>query len=109
MIKKPNAKRVARVKSTTRAKKAERGKHPNSHKPYKPRELPPLPPLSPNEIVRWVDGPRYFGSQHTQMQLFIKLGKIPAPIVLCGRARGWLGSTIIEWQQKRAQSKVEED
>jgi predicted DNA-binding transcriptional regulator AlpA len=83
-------------------KTEKRGKSPNSHKPHKPKELPPLPPLSPNEIVRWVDGPRYFGSQHTQMQLFIKLGEIPEPMVLCGRARGWLGSTIIEWQRKRA-------
>jgi predicted DNA-binding transcriptional regulator AlpA len=99
------------MKKSTRAKKPVRygrGKSPNSHQPHKPNELPPLPPLSPHEIVRWVDGPRYFGFQHTQMQKFIELGKIPEPMPLCGRSKGWLGSTIIDWQQKRAEKHTAE-
>ena len=101
-IHKPN---VKRVQVASKKKKIKPGTHPNSHKPRKAKEKPPLPPLSPHEIVRWIDGPRYFGSQHTNLQNFIELGEIPRPMILCGRARGWLGSTIIEWQQKRAQAK----
>src|SRR5437588_10448406 len=94
-------KRTATAAARRKPKKIAKGKHPNSHKPRPPKEKPPLPPLSPHEIVRWVDGPRYFGVQHTNMQMFIRLGQIPAPMVLCGRARGWLGQTIIDWQQER--------
>ena len=66
--------------------------------------------LSPNEIVRWRDGPRYFGYKPTQLDEKIKSGEIPPPMALSdsGRARGWLGSQIIEHQQKRlAASKLE--
>jgi hypothetical protein len=99
-------KKVAVRGKSKSQKKYARGKSPNSHKPHQPKEKPPLPPLSPDEIVRWIDGPRYFGVQHTNMQMFIRLGEIPEPMVLCGRARGWLGSTILEWQRKRAEKQT---
>jgi predicted DNA-binding transcriptional regulator AlpA len=97
------ARKRAKERAATK-KKYIRGKHPNSHLPHKPKELAALPPLSPNEVVRWIDGPRYFGFQHTQMQLYIKTGEIPKPIALCGpRSKGWLGETILAWQRKRAE------
>jgi hypothetical protein len=57
--------------------------------------------LSPNEIVRWRDGPKFFGFKLTQQQEKIASGEIPPPIALSdsGRAKGWLGQQIIEHQQ----------
>lgn len=58
--------------------------------------------LEPRQIVRWHDGPRYFGYKLTQLAKKIKEGEIPAPFALSdsGRATGWFGSQIIEWQQR---------
>lgn len=92
-----------------KAKKTfERGRHPNSHKPKQAKELLPVPPLSPDEIVRMCDAPRYFGVRATNLRMFIKLGEIPEPLILVGQAKGWRGSTILEWQaaRKQAQSAV---
>lgn len=57
--------------------------------------------LRPNEIVRRSNGPKYFGYSLTIIDEKIKSGEIPEPMQLGERARGWLGSQIIDWQQKR--------
>jgi predicted DNA-binding transcriptional regulator AlpA len=56
--------------------------------------------LSPNQIIRKRDGEKYFGYRHTQLDEKIKSGAIPEPIKLGPRARGWLGSQILEWQAR---------
>jgi prophage regulatory protein len=60
--------------------------------------------LSPNEIVRLRDGRKYFGYGPTTLTDKIKTGEIPAPIKLGDRARGWLGSQILEWQRQRVEA-----
>ena len=67
--------------------------------------------IDPNAIIRRVDGPKFFGFGLTQLDKKIASGDIPEPVVLSegGRARGWLGSQIIEYQQKlfaRAKAKA---
>jgi len=57
--------------------------------------------LSPNQIVRQKDGHKFFGFGPTTLAAKIANGEIPAPVRLGVRARGWLGSQIIEWQQAR--------
>ena len=52
--------------------------------------------LSPNEIVRLKHGKKYFGYGPTVIAEKIKAGEIPEPMRLGGRARGWLGSQILE-------------
>ena len=59
--------------------------------------------LEPNQTIRQSEGEKYFGYRHTQLKEKIDAGEIPAPIPLSdsGRAKGWLGSQIIEHHQKR--------
>jgi predicted DNA-binding transcriptional regulator AlpA len=59
--------------------------------------------LSSNEIVRWKDGPKYFGFKRTVLNAKIRSGEIPEPMPLSdtGRATGWLGRVILEWQASR--------
>lgn len=61
-----------------------------------------LAELEPNQIVRKCHGHRYFGFKHTQLDKKIADGEIPKPIALTstGRAKGWLGSQIIEHQRR---------
>ncbi len=58
--------------------------------------------IHPNQIVRLKDGPRYFGLSENRIYEKIKAGEIPAPMSLSatGRARGWLGSQILEYQAR---------
>jgi predicted DNA-binding transcriptional regulator AlpA len=60
-------------------------------------------PLVPDEIYRPHEARHFFGYRPTQLDEKIKAGEIPAPLPLSdsGRAVGWLGSQIIEWQAKR--------
>lgn len=62
--------------------------------------------LHPAEIIRKHAGPRFFGLRHTALDDAIKRGEIPAPIPLTpgGRARGWLGATILEHQRRLAEA-----
>jgi predicted DNA-binding transcriptional regulator AlpA len=57
-------------------------------------------PLVPDQIYRWNEGWKFFGYRSTQLEEKIEAGEIPAPIPLSdtGRAVGWLGRQIIEWQ-----------
>jgi predicted DNA-binding transcriptional regulator AlpA len=60
-------------------------------------------PIHPDHIIRYCDGPLYFGYGVTQLDEKIKSGEIPMPISLSdsGRARGWLGKVILAWQAER--------
>jgi hypothetical protein len=64
-------------------------------------------PLHPNEIVRFRDGPKYFGLGMTQINEKIKAGEIEPPMALSdsGRAKGWTGQQIINHQQRRLLSR----
>jgi predicted DNA-binding transcriptional regulator AlpA len=54
--------------------------------------------IDPHEIIRRKDGQKYFGFSDNMIDTKIKTGEIPAPMALSanGRAKGWLGSQIIE-------------
>jgi hypothetical protein len=56
--------------------------------------------LHANQLVRKCDGHRYFGFAHSQLDKKIKGGEIPAPAALTktGRAKGWFGWQILDWQ-----------
>jgi predicted DNA-binding transcriptional regulator AlpA len=59
--------------------------------------------LHPNQFVRKSEGPRYFGYAPAQLDNLIDQGVIPQPVALNenGRARGWFGYVILEWQVAR--------
>jgi hypothetical protein len=59
--------------------------------------------IAPNEIIRRSDGRRWFGLRDTQIDDAIAGGKIPRPMKLIdgGRAAGWLGIHVIEFQVGR--------
>jgi predicted DNA-binding transcriptional regulator AlpA len=59
--------------------------------------------LVADQIYRPSEARHFFGFKPTQLTEKIRLGEIPAPIPLSdsGRAVGWLGSQIIEWQAQR--------
>lgn len=61
-----------------------------------------LDKLRADEVVRYRDGLRYFGLRPSQLRLKIKEGLIPAPLQLSesGRALGWLGKQIHDYQSK---------
>jgi predicted DNA-binding transcriptional regulator AlpA len=56
--------------------------------------------LPPQQVVRLKEGRKYFGYGSTVIAEKIKAGEIPEPVRLGDRARGWLGSQIIEWQRR---------
>jgi predicted DNA-binding transcriptional regulator AlpA len=59
--------------------------------------------LEPDQLVRWIDGPKYFGLQKSQLDENIRKGLIPAPfpIVEGGRAKAWTGRQIREHHARR--------
>ena len=59
--------------------------------------------VHPNHIYRLHEGPRLFGFKRAQIDTLIKQGEIPTPITLTpgGRAKGWLGKQILDWQAAR--------
>jgi predicted DNA-binding transcriptional regulator AlpA len=61
-----------------------------------------LAELGPNDIVRKRDACRFFGLKSTAIDEAIARGAIPKPIALTpgGRAKGWLGSQILDHQRK---------
>lgn len=59
--------------------------------------------IHPDHIYRKHQGPKIFGVGKTKLDEQIKSREIEPPMSLSdgGRAKGWLGSVIIEHQQKR--------
>jgi predicted DNA-binding transcriptional regulator AlpA len=81
----------------TTTKRSHKAKQPAAPEPYDAL------PINPDWIYRLHDGWKYFGFSPTQMDARIRDGDIPQPISLSdgGRAKGWLGSTILQWQAER--------
>jgi predicted DNA-binding transcriptional regulator AlpA len=63
-------------------------------------------PLHPDKFYRLKLGPQFFGYAMARMHDAINKGEIPTPIALSdtGRARGWFGRQIIEWQRRREEA-----
>jgi predicted DNA-binding transcriptional regulator AlpA len=59
--------------------------------------------LHPRQIIRKVEGPKFFGLGASQIDQAIKDGKIPRPFPLIdgGRALGWTLQQVIDHQAKR--------
>ena len=59
--------------------------------------------LNLHRVIRLSELPVYVGLQRTQIDALIRAGQFPPPIKLndSGRAKGWLESEIIAWQQRR--------
>jgi predicted DNA-binding transcriptional regulator AlpA len=74
-----------------------------------PERADPSKPLGPDQFIKLADGYIYFGLKATQIDEHIQLGNIPVPITIsdsrqrgkASRKRGWFGSQILEWKQKR--------
>jgi predicted DNA-binding transcriptional regulator AlpA len=65
---------------------------------------PPAPnvaELRPHDIIRLHEGPRVFGFGLTALAEKIAAGQVPAPLYLSddGRARGWTGAQVHQWQR----------
>ncbi len=59
-------------------------------------------PIQNLQIIRYEDGPAYFGYQMTALAEKIKAGEIPEPKFLApfpSRSRGWTGEQIIKWHR----------
>ena len=56
-----------------------------------------------HRIIRLRELPTWVGLQRSQIDELIRAGEFPAPIRLndTGRAKGWLESEVVAWQQKR--------
>jgi predicted DNA-binding transcriptional regulator AlpA len=59
--------------------------------------------LDPDQLVRWTEGPKYFGLRKSQLDENIRKGLIPAPfaIVEGGRGKAWTGRQILEHHARR--------
>ena len=66
------------------------------------RKLEPRPLIAGN-FYRLAEGPLFFGLKSSQLSVKIEDGEIPAPISLTdsGRAKGWFGEQILQWQSER--------
>lgn len=56
-----------------------------------------------HRIIRLRELPTWVGLQRTQIDELIQRGQFPKPIKLNddGRAKGWLESEVVAWQQER--------
>lgn len=59
--------------------------------------------IHPHHFYRRCDARKFFGYASSVLDLKIKAGEIPVPVALSdsGRATGWFGQTILDWQQQR--------
>ncbi len=60
-----------------------------------------------HRIIRLRELPTWVGLQRSQIDKLIIRGEFPKPIRLNdpGRAKGWLESEIVQWQQERIASR----
>jgi predicted DNA-binding transcriptional regulator AlpA len=65
-----------------------------------------LQDADPDQVVRWSEGPRYFGVKKSQLSDAINKGLIPTPFRLVegGRAKGWTRRQIAEHHQSRVKA-----
>jgi prophage regulatory protein len=87
---------------------AEAKKHtttPMQRAPPRQGERPPVPAHVPRlqRIIRLADLPAYVGLRRTQIDELIRRGEFPRSIPLSdfGRAKGWIESELMAWQQAR--------
>jgi predicted DNA-binding transcriptional regulator AlpA len=60
--------------------------------------------INPHVFYRMAEwGEAFFGFAASQLETKIRTGEIPKPVALSdtGRARGWFGRDILDWQNKR--------
>ena len=59
--------------------------------------------INPDWFYRKADACRFYGLGPTELEKQIKAGNIPKPVKLTdsGRACGWFGRDILEWQDAR--------
>jgi hypothetical protein len=72
-----------------------------THAGLRRRKMPEteIKELNPHQIIRYEDGPAFFGYRPTVLAEKIKEGSIPTPKYLApapSRARGWTGQQIID-------------
>ena len=85
---------------------------PQLRKKPKKWTLPSARPLLAGHFYHVGEAWQYFGFRSSELSLKIKAGEIPPPIALSpgGRAKGWFGRTILQWQEAReAAAKLERD
>jgi predicted DNA-binding transcriptional regulator AlpA len=77
----------------------------------KPKHRDPPPPhaLTPQEVIRKSVSHVYFGLRPTQLDAAIESGKIPTPIKLGKRARGFFGKQILDWQAQKLAEATKRD
>jgi predicted DNA-binding transcriptional regulator AlpA len=81
-------------------------------KKIKNRAPPPTAhELTPHEFIRKSEAHLYFGYRPTQIDGKIKSGEIPPPIKLSksGRATGWFGRQIIDWEAQKLAEAMKQD
>jgi predicted DNA-binding transcriptional regulator AlpA len=64
-------------------------------------------PINPDYVYRTSKfGPKFFGFKDAALFEAIKKGIVPRPFPLSddGRATGWFGRTILEWQKEREEA-----
>ena len=86
------------MKKTTRLQPPRR-----KHISTQPKVSRDVLPINPDFFYRLIEGPKYFGYQLTTQDEKIRTGEIPAPVKLSdtGRACGWFGRAILDWQKSR--------
>jgi predicted DNA-binding transcriptional regulator AlpA len=78
-----------------------------SHTKQAPRKRAPAHDdqgvIFPDHFYRVSVAGKFFGYSPTVLHEKIRSGEIPSPVALSdgGRARGWFGRTILQWQHKR--------
>ena len=84
-------------------KKPTQVKQRRKHESTQPKVSRDVLPINPDFFYRKIEGPKYFGYKLTQQDEKIKAKVIPTPVALDedGRACGWFGRTILDWQAKR--------
>jgi predicted DNA-binding transcriptional regulator AlpA len=77
---------------------------------HRRKPLPPgqpvavdVTPINPSHFYRAYLGHQFFGLAPAALASAIEAGHVPTPIKVSdgGRATGWIGSTILQWQAER--------
>jgi len=57
----------------------------------------------PNRLYRQSDVEQFVGLKRSQINELVRTGDFPKPLKLTdrGRAKAWLESELVEWQQRR--------
>jgi len=63
-------------------------------------------PINPDHFYRLYEARKFFGYGPSTVEEKIRTKELPQPVALSdsGRARGWFGRQIIQWQREREQA-----